>query len=71
MSSPGSVDLDPAFKMVLIIVVVVMAATLIVMAILAGTDAKNADSHSLFGLCSDTFKIGFGALVGLLGGKKL
>jgi hypothetical protein len=73
MGTPESraVPLDPGFKLVLLIVTVLTATAFLGMVVLAITGATNAASKDLFGVCSDAFKIGFGAIVGLLGGKAL
>ena len=67
----SSVALDPAFKIVLLIVTLLTGMAFLVMVILAFTGTPNAASKDLFGVCSDAFKVGFGAIVGLLGGKAL
>jgi hypothetical protein len=66
-----AVDLDPSFKLVLLIVTVITGVAFLGMVALAITGATNAPSKDLFGVCSDAFKVGFGAIVGLLGGKAL
>ncbi|MGH3429026.1 MAG: hypothetical protein ACRD4E_03430 [Bryobacteraceae bacterium] len=65
------IDLDPTFKIALVIVLGIVLLSLLIMAVLAILGAHNTDSGKLFTLCSDVFKLGFGAIVGLLGGKKL
>jgi hypothetical protein len=67
----SAVALPPLFKLVLLIVTALTILAFLGMGILALTGATNAASKDLFRVCSDTFKIGFGAIVGLLGGKAL
>jgi hypothetical protein len=66
-----SIPLDPGFKIVLAIVTTVTLVAFFTMIGLAITNATNDPSTNLLGVCSDAFKIGFGAIVGLLGGKAL
>jgi hypothetical protein len=66
-----STVLDPFFKLVLLIVTGLTVGAFLIMVALAFTDATNAPSKDLFKVCSDAFKVGFGAIVGLLGGKAL
>jgi hypothetical protein len=69
--APTTVALDPFFKLILLIVTVVTGVAFFGMVAIAVTGATNDPSKDLFGVCSDTFKFGFGAIVGLLGGKAL
>jgi hypothetical protein len=69
--NPPAITLDPAFKLVLIIVTSLTVVLLFVMIGLAITGATNDASKNLFDTCSTGFKIGLGAIVGLLGGKAL
>jgi hypothetical protein len=68
---PSGEVLDPAFKLVLLIVSIGTFSLLLVMIVLAATDASNDASKNLFETSSTMFKVGFGAIVGLLGGKAL
>lgn len=64
-------DLDATFKVVLFSVLGIVIVCFAALVVMAAVNAKNADSVNLASICSDGFKIGFGAIVGLLGGKKL
>jgi len=57
--------------LVLRLVTVVMATALLIMVAVAVTGATNPASERLFDVCSDAFKIAFGAIVGLLGIKSV
>jgi hypothetical protein len=59
------------FKLVLFIVVGVIAVAFVAMCVLALTGATNTASKDLFAVCEDAFKVGFAALLGLIGGKAL
>jgi hypothetical protein len=64
-----SVVLAPSFKLALLSVIGLTLLSLVVMVVMAITNAENDASKDLLTTCSTTFKMGFGAVVGLLGGK--
>ena len=79
--SPGSdiepgpshpkVPLSPAFKLAVLIVTGLTVLSLAVSIFLALDAHKSDQINSLIETCSTTYKMGFGALVGLIGGKAL
>jgi hypothetical protein len=71
-----TVTLSPSFKLVFVSVLAVTVFCLIVSCCLVGLSigsghSMDKDVLGLFDLCSSTFKLGFGAIIGLLGGKAL
>lgn len=63
-------ELSPTFKVVLIVVIVFTSLSFV--ASIALTVAPDTDStKQVMEMTLTTFKLGFGALVGLLGGKTI
>lgn len=75
---PATLTLTPAFKLVLVAVVGITVLSILIACPLALYQIR---SHAelppgslasvLFDTCISTFKLGFGAIIGLLGGKAL
>jgi len=63
--------LTPAFKLAVTVVTSLTVLSLAVCVFLALAAPKGDEVNALFETCSTTFKMGFGALVGLVGGKAL
>jgi hypothetical protein len=63
--------LTPAFKLVISIVTSLTILSLGVSISLALYRQKSDQINALIETCSTTYKLGFGALVGLIGGKAL
>ena len=68
---PPKITLSPAFKLVVAIVTGLTVLSLAVSIFLALYQQKSDQINSLIETCSTTYKLGFGALVGLIGGKAL
>ena len=71
-----TVTLTPGFKLIFLSVLGITILSLLIGCALVGltiTEARNMTSpeNVLFELCTSTFKLGFGAIIGLLGGKAL
>ncbi|MGO9273312.1 MAG: hypothetical protein ACLQOO_24260 [Terriglobia bacterium] len=64
-------DLTPRFKLVFFFVMGLTVLSLAVTVNLTLSANPSEDSRRLIETCSTTFKMGFGAAVGLLGGKTL
>lgn len=65
-------DLTPRFKLVFVSVLCITGLSLLLGVSLAlYADPANESVKPLIDTCSTTFKMGFGAIVGLLGGKTL
>ncbi len=65
-------DLTPRFKLVFVSVLCITVLSLILGVSLAVyANPSNENIKLLIDTCSTTFKMGFGAIVGLLGGKTL
>jgi hypothetical protein len=71
-----TVSLSPTFKLVFISVLVLtvicllLACTLVMTIVRTGHDLSS-QANALFDLSTSMFKLGFGAIIGLLGGKAL
>lgn len=71
-----TVSLSPAFKLVflsvlgLTILCLILACALIGLSFRAGRPMTK-DETGMFEVCASAFKLGFGAIIGLLGGKAL
>ena len=74
-----TVTLSPAFKVVFFSVLAVTLICLVLSCILVGITVRagggdhmlTSQESALFDLFTSTFKLGFGAILGLLGGKAL
>jgi hypothetical protein len=69
--APPKTPLTPAFKLVISIVTGLTVLSLAVSISLALYHQKSDQINALIETCSTTYKLGFGALVGLIGGKAL
>jgi hypothetical protein len=69
----ASIRLTPAFKLVFITVVALTVLSLIVCFILVTRPSaeQSEDAKRLVETCATTFKLGFGAIIGLIGGKAI
>ncbi len=68
---PPKILLSPAFKLVVLIVTGLTVLSLGVSIFLALDQNKSEQINGLIETCSTTYKLGFGAIVGLIGGKAL
>jgi hypothetical protein len=71
-----TVTLTPTFKIVFFSVLTLTVVCLLIGCSLVGLTVKAGRSLTpqetvLFDLCTSTFKLGFGAIIGLFGGKAL
>ena len=71
-----TVTLSPAFKLVFLSVLGLSVFSLLIGCALVGLKMRtdnpmNEQEKVLLDLCTSTFKLGFGAIIGLLGGKAL
>jgi len=71
-----TVRLSPAFKLVFLSVLGITILSLLIGCSLVGLAVRTsremtAQENVLFDLCTSTFKLRFGAIIGLLGGKAL
>jgi len=65
------IGLSPSFKLAVTIVTGLTVLSLLVCVLLALLAPKSDQINALIETCSTTYKMGFGALVGLVGGKAL
>ena len=70
-SSVVTLTLTPAFKLVFVSALCITLLSVIVCCPLAVLGASTMEAKALFEACLTTFKLGFGAIIGLLGGKAL
>lgn len=68
---PANITLSPAFKLAVAIVTGLTVLSLAASIFLALDPRKSEQINGLIETCSTTYKMGFGALVGLIGGKAL
>jgi hypothetical protein len=71
-----TVTLSPAFKLIFCSVLAITIVCLILGCSLVGLTVRTGRTLTpqedvLFDLCTSTFKLGFGTIIGLLGGKAL
>lgn len=71
-----TVTLSPAFNLVFLSVLGITILSLLIGCSLVGLTVRTAremtaQENVLFDLCTSTFKLGFGAIIGLFGGKAL
>jgi fucose permease len=64
-------QLTPAFKLVFLSVLGLTILSLAVSVLLTLNPSPSEEVRRLIETCSTTFKMGFGAMVGLIAGKKL
>ena len=70
-SSVVTVTLTPTFKLVFLSALCITILSVILCCPLAILGAETPEKKALFEACLTTFKLGFGAIIGLLGGKAL
>lgn len=75
-SSDRTVRLSPAFNQIFLSVVGLTILCLLVACVLIGLTMRTgrdmtAQETAMLDLCTSMFKLGFGAIIGLLGGKAL
>lgn len=70
-SSVFTVTLTPTFKLVFLSALSITILSVILCCPLAILGAETPEKKALFEACLTTFKLGFGAIIGLLGGKAL
>ena len=71
-----TVTLSPAFKLVFLSVLGLTVLSLLIGCTLVGltmqtSRAMTPQENVMLDLCTSTFKLGFGAIIGMLGGKAL
>jgi hypothetical protein len=71
LPAAAAIALTPTFKLVFISVLSLTILSLLVSLILVLYGRDTEDSKRLIESCSTTWKLGFGAIVGLIGGKAL
>lgn len=62
-------NVGPHFKLILLAVLVLTLISLLVMCVVAATGSDSEASKNVLDTTSTTFKMGFGAIIGLVGGK--
>ncbi len=65
----GKSDLTPRFKLIFSTVAALTALALILNVLLAAFGGGSDQVQAAAGACSTTYMMGFGAIVGLIGGK--
>ncbi len=70
-SSPvvNQIELTPVFKLVFITATVLTILSLLVAGGFSLIDQPTESQKHIISMCSDTWKIGFGLIAGLIGGK--
>ena len=74
--TPKTVTLSPRFNSVFLSVLGITILSLLIGCSLVGLTVRTGremtpQENVLFDLCTSTFKLGFGAIIGLFGGKAL
>lgn len=67
----NEVTVSPTFKLVLFIALGLTLLSLLTSILLAIIATPSEDTKRLIETCSTTYKMGFGAIIGLIGGKAL
>ncbi len=62
-------NVGPYFKLIFLTVASLTALSLLIMCIVAMSGVDSDSSANLLDAVSTTFKMGFGAIIGLIGGK--
>jgi len=65
------ISLTPAFKLVFLSVLSITVLSIVLSCPLALLGAASPEKSALLQACLTTWKLGFGAIIGLLGGKAL
>lgn len=63
--------LSPAFKLAFLAVLAITILSMLITCSLVALNNETAQGKALFELCASICKMGFGAMVGLLGGKAI
>lgn len=71
MPPSGQTPLNSGFKLIFVSICIFTALSLGVSVGCAMSDSPNPRVEELFRVCTDTWKYGVGALIGLLTGKKV
>ncbi len=71
LGSQPPIRLTPAFKLAFLTVTGLTVLSLIVAIWLAQVPNSSDDTRRIIETCTTTYKMGFGAIVGLIGGKAL
>ena len=70
-STTITVTLTPAFKLVFLSVLGITVLSMVLSCYLVASGAASEDKTALVQACLTTWKLGFGAIIGLLGGKAI
>lgn len=65
----NSVHINPAFRWIVRVTVILSAVAFLLMIVLAFQSEMSATQDKLFEICDNTWKIGFATILGLIGGK--
>jgi len=66
-----TLTLTPTFKLVFLSVLAITVLSMIVGCCLVVASVESEPAKALMTTCLSTFKLGFGAIIGLLGGKAI
>lgn len=66
-----TVTLSPAFKLIFCSVLGITVLSMALGCSLVALGVQTVEGKALFDLCVTTWKLGFGAIIGLLGGKAI
>ena len=65
----AAIVLAPSFKLILLAILFLTVLSLVISVFLSFQKELSEQGKNLFETCSTTWKMGFGAMVGLIGGK--
>jgi hypothetical protein len=66
-----TIPLSPVFKMIFVSILGLTVLCLGIACSLVALEKTSGEGKVLFELCATAFKLGFGAIIGLVGGKAL